>query len=168
MRDPLKIKLEETVVREFVLAIGNPYKVLRDGIPPEPDVLCEDQGTGKRVGIEVVTIYYDKIHAKSVWEFARRRKPLSYEIRRTDHAESVRLCAEVLRRIRAKSKKRYTATDYLILVVFIYPHRLYLCEIENRIETLNLPNCHPFDEIVLMSQHGEVYRLFPNKTWLLQ
>ena len=168
MRDPLKIKLEETVAREFLLAIGNPYKVLRDGISPEPDILCEDQRTGKRVGIEVTSLYYDNNHARSVWEPARTGKPRSYEIRRTDHAENVRLCAEALRRIRAKSKKPYTGTDHLILVVFMYPQCLYLCDIEERLYTLNLPTHHGFDEIVLMSQHGEVYCLSPHKAWILR
>jgi hypothetical protein len=166
--DPLKIKLEGTVVREFLHAIGNPYKVLCPGLPPQPDIMCEYEGTGKQVGIEVVSVYYDKNHAKSEWEHARLGKPLSYDIRRNDSAENIRLLAEALRRILAKSKKPYTVTGYLILVVFIYPQRLYLCDLEERVATLNLPTHHRFDEVFLMSQHGEVYRLFPNKTWLLR
>lgn len=166
--DPLKKKFEGTVVREFLLAIGSPHKVLRDGLPPEPDVICEHRETGGQVGIEVVSVYYDQNHAKSEWLQARVGKPLSYEIRREDSVENVRLLAESLRRIRAKSRKRYTVNDYLVLVVFMYPQRLYLCDLEERIETLSLPTYHQFDEICLMSQHGEVYRLFPNKTWILR
>lgn len=168
IRDPLKEKLEETVAREFLLAIGNPYKILGNGIPSEPDILCEHQGTGKRVGIEVTSLYYDNNHAKSEWEHARKRKPRWYEIRETDYAKNVRLCDEIPRSILAKSKKPYTGTDHLILVVFMYPQRLYLCDIEERLYTLNLPTLHVFNEIAVMSQHGEVYRLFPNKTWLLR
>jgi hypothetical protein len=166
--DPLKIKLEGTVVREFLHAIGNPYKVLCHGLPPQPDVICEYEGTGKQVDIEVVSVYYDNNHARSVWEPARTGKPRSYEIRQNDAAANVRLLAEALRRIRAKSKKPYAVTNHRILVVFMYPERLYLCDLEERIETLNLPTHHLFDEIVLMSQHGEVYRLFPDKIWLLR
>lgn len=170
IRDPLKDKLEETVAKDFLRVIRSPYRNFRNGNPQknEPDILCEDQGTGKRVGIEVTSLYYDNNHARSVWEPARKGKPRSYEIRRTDHAENVRLCAEALRRIRAKSKKPYAGTDHLILVVFMYPQRLYLCDIEERLYTLNLPTHYGFDEIVLMSQNGEVYRLFPDKTWLLR
>lgn len=168
IRDPLKEKLEETVAREFLLAIGNPYKILHNGTPPEPDILCEHQGTGKRVGIEVTSLYYDNNHAKSEWEHARKGKPLSYEIREADYAENVRLCEEVTRRILAKSKNPYTGTDHLILVIFMYPQRLYLCDLEERLYTRNLSTHHGFDEIVLMSQHGEVYRFFPTKTWLFR
>ena len=93
--DPLKKQLEGTVVSEFLLAMGNPYKVLRDGIPPEPDKMCEQHGgTGRQVGIEVVTVYYDQNHAKSVWLEAREGKSLSYEIRRKDSVENDRLLAE--------------------------------------------------------------------------
>lgn len=167
-RDPLKEKLEQTVAREFLIAIKSPCRILRNGIPPEPDVLCEDQETSKQVGIEVGTVYYNNDHAKNEWEAARKGTPRLYTINRPDYAENVPLLAKALRIIRAKSKKSYTVTDHLILVVFIYPQRLYLCELEERVETLKIPAHHPFDEIVLMSQHGEVYRLFPKKTWLLR
>jgi hypothetical protein len=166
MRDPLKEKLEETVAREFLLAIGNAYRILRAGLPPEPDIMCEHQGTGKQVGVEVGTVYYNNDHAKDEWKAARKGTPRLYTINRP--AENVPLLAKALRRIRAKSKKPYAVTDHLILVVFMYPQRLYLCDLEKRIETLSLPTHHRFDEIVLMSQHGEVYRLFPDKTWLLR
>ena len=166
--DPLKKKLEGDVVSGFLLASGNPYKVLRDGIPPEPDKMCEHRGNGRQVGIEIVTVYYDQDHAKSVWPPARGGKPLSYGINRKDSVENVRLLAKCLRSIRAKSWKHYTVTDYLVLVVFTYPQCLYLCDLEERIETLSLPTEHQFNEICLMSQHGEVYRLFPNKDWILR
>lgn len=166
--DPLKNNLEETVAREFLLATGSPYKVLRAGIPPEPDQLCEHRETGKQVGIEVVSVYYDQSHAKSVWLQARTGRPSSYGIGRKDSVENVRLLAESLRRIRAKSKKRYTTNGPLVLVVFTYPQRLYLCDVEEKFTTLHLPSNHPFDEICIMSQHGEVYRLFPDNRWLLR
>ncbi len=51
--DPLKNNLEETVTREFLLATGNPYKVLRAGLPPEPDQLCEHRKTGRQVGMKL-------------------------------------------------------------------------------------------------------------------
>ena len=166
--DPLKNNLEETVAREFLLATGSPYKVLRAGLPPEPDQLCEHRKTGRQVGIEVVSVYYDQHHAKSVWMQAREKKALPYAISRKDSVENVRLLAESLRRIRAKSRKRYSVNGHLVLVVFTYPQRLYLCTVEKRLTTLRLPSHHPFDEICIMSQHGEVYRLFPNNCWLLR
>jgi hypothetical protein len=166
--DPLKNNLEETVAREFLLATGSPYKVLRAGLPPEPDQLCEHRTTGRQVGIEVVSVYYDQNHAKSVWIQAREKKTLSYAISRKDSVENVRLLAESLRRIRVKSRKRYSVNGHLVLVVFTYPHRLYLCNVGKRLTTLRLPSHHPFDEICIMSQHGEVYRLFPNNSWLLR
>ncbi len=168
VNDPLKNNLEETVTREFLLATGSPYRILRAGIPPEPDQLYECPKTGRQVGIEVVSVYYDQNHAKSVWMQARTGKSYSYEISRKDSVENVRLLAETLRRIRAKSRKRYTPNGRLILVVFTYPQRLYLCDIEERLTSLHIPSNHPFDEISIMSQHGEVYRLFPDNSWLLR
>ena len=111
--DPLKNNLEETVAREFLLATGSPYKVLRAGLPPEPDQLCEHRKTDRQVGIEVVSVYYDQHHAKSVWMQAREKKALPYAISRKDSVENIRLLAESLRRIRAKSRKRYSGNGHL-------------------------------------------------------
>lgn len=166
--DPLKNHWEETVAREFLLATGNPCKVLRAGLPPEPDIVCEHRRTGRQVGIEVVSVYYDQKHAKSVWMEARGKNAPSYAIRRKDSVENVRLLAGSLRQIRAKSRKRYSVNDHLLLVVYTYPRRLYLRTIEKRLATLRLPSRHPFDEIYIMSINFEVYCLFPNKTWILR
>lgn len=165
--DSLKTKLEETVAREYLLANSSPYKEVRIGLPPEPDLVCKHRQTGHEIGIEVVSVYYDKLHAKSVWTLARGEQTFSYSIRQRDSIENVRLLAESLRRIRAKSRKRYINNGPLVLVVFIYPQRFYLCAVEKRLATLLLPSCHPFDQICIMSQHGEVYCLFPSKSWIL-
>jgi hypothetical protein len=166
--DPLKNKLELTVVSEFLLATGFPYRILRAGTPPEPDVICEYLKGPKQLGIEVVTSYYDEEHAKSVWKPARGKKAPDYCLTRPDSEENVRVLAESVRVIKAKRKKKYLVKDNLLLVVLTYPRRLYLCQVEERLVRLRTPRHHPFDEIYLMSQHGEVYRLFPTNEWILR
>ena len=79
--DPIKEKLERTVASEFLplynLAKGSNFRILRAGVPPEPDIVCKDATTGEDIGIEVATAYYDPHHAREHGAplGARRRNP---------------------------------------------------------------------------------------------
>lgn len=141
---------------------------MRAGTPPEPDVICKHLKGSKQLGIEVVTSYYDEEHAKSVWIQARGKKVPNHSLTRPDSEGNVRVLAESVRVIKAKRKKKYVVKDRLLLVVLTYPQRLYLSQVEKRLVQLRIPRHHPFDEIYVMSQHGEVYCLFPINEWILR
>ena len=173
--DPHKVKLERAVAEEFLLpynlATGRAFVVLRAGEPPEPDVLCLDRSTGEEIGIEVGTAYYEPDHARAIWKRARGREVSTYFIRGRDRIQNVRVLAQALRIIRAKSRKsrtNYRVSGRLLLVVLTYPQRLYLSDVEERLGTLRIPSSHPFNEMHIVSQYGEVYCLFPARGWVLQ
>jgi hypothetical protein len=56
----------------------------------------------------------------------------------------------------------------VFLVVLTYPWQLYLVHVEKRLEGLYVPKTHPFDEIYMLSQHSELYQLFPQRRWILR
>lgn len=91
--DPLKNKLELTVASEFLLATDFPYRILRAGTPPEPDIICKHLKDSNQLGIEAVTSYYNEEHAKSVWIPARGKKAPDYSLTRPDSDENVRVLA---------------------------------------------------------------------------
>ena len=148
---------------------GRRLRVERLGQPPEPDVFCRDERTGEETGIEVVGAYSGEDQARAVWERARGRNAAEYQQSRPDREENVRVLAWVLRNIRKKARKPYTVSGRLLLVVFTYPWRFYLRQEEERLARLRIPRRHPFDEIHIFSpEHGELYRLFPMRRWILR
>ena len=167
--DRRKARFEQDVTSGFLMpynhAKGTVFSIIRGGIPPEPDLICKDCRTCLQIGIEVVTAYYDKNHAKSVWEQARSKAAAPYFLTGPDHIINKRALAHALRNIKNKSTKTYKTPGRLFLLVQIYPWRLYLSDVTDSLETLHLPKFHPFDEIHLASQN-EVYQLFPNREWI--
>ncbi len=172
--DRLKARLEEDIVREFLLyhnwGRARKTRFLRAGVPPEPDTICTVDGTGEQVGIEVGNAYYDEEHAKAVWGPPRGEKTSPHFLTRPDSEENVRALAQALRRIRAKGRKprgHYHVSGRLVLIVFTYSWRLYLCDVEDRLASLRIPISHPFDEIYILSQY-ELYQLFPERGWIIK
>jgi hypothetical protein len=167
-----KRRLEREAVDGFLLVYrtrtGNPLYVLRPGKPPEPDIICRDERTGEEVGIEVGTAYYEDGHAKAVWEAARGNHADDFQLTCPDWKENIRVLAQAARIMRRKARKSYRVSDRAFLVVFTYPSLFYLVRTEERLERLYVPKTHPFDEIYMLSQHGELYRLFPpQRKWIL-
>lgn len=164
-----KARFEQDVTSGFLMpynhAKGTIFSVIRGGIPPEPDLICQDCRTCQQIGIEVVAAYYDKNHAKFIWEQARGRTIASYSPAGPDHTTNKRALAHALRNIKNKSTKTYKTPGRLFLLAQIYPWRLYLSDVLESVETLRLPKSHPFDEIHLCSQH-EIYQLFPDREWI--
>ena len=167
-----KARLEKQVVEGCLLVYnlltGRTLRVERVGQPPEPDILCSDPVTGDEFGIEVVSAYYDEDHARAEWEKARGKHTVDYQITRPDREENVRVLAWVARNIRRKARKEYHVAGRLLLVVLTYPQRLYLCQEEERLTGLRIPRRHPFNEIYVLSQHSELYQLFPERRWILR
>lgn len=167
--DLRKARLERLIASNF-LSLYNRAKItdfyaLRTGTPPEPDLICKDHNTRQEIGIEVVTAYYDEDHAKSVWEPARGNPETPHSLTRPDHIENRRVLAHALKKLRQKTKKNYTRPGKLLLLIQIYPWRLYLSDVLESVEALRLPKSHRFDEIHLASQY-EVYQLFPDREWI--
>lgn len=164
-----KSRFERNTALQFLLpynhATGSAFEIIRQGIPQEPDVLCRDTVTLKPMGIEVVTVYHDNCHAKSVWTLARGEPTVSYSLTRPDSIENPRILSRVLREIRKKAKKSYENHGGTILLVQIYPWRVYLSDVEERLATLLLPKLHPFAEIFLASQY-EIFQLYPLRQWI--
>lgn len=172
--DSLKKKLVEDIAAGLLptynYANGSSLCATRMGKPPEPDLICLDTLTMEQIGIEVTVAYYDHKHAKAVWEPARRKSSAPYHLTRQDHEENIRVLAHAAGIIRRKGKKRYTSPGRLLLTVLIYSDRFYLCDhdVEERLRTFRIPSAHPFDEILVFSQHGELYQLFPERRWVFQ
>lgn len=82
-----KSRLEMNIVAAFLPlynhATGASLMIDGRGMPPEPDVLCQDTVTSLFVGIEVVTVYHDDTHAKSVWALAGHCPLLAHPIEET-------------------------------------------------------------------------------------
>jgi len=172
--DPIKEKLERTVASEFLplynLVKGSRFKILCPGVPPEPDVLCKDANTGRGIGIEITTAYNEADYAKAAWGQARGRGTKPYFFTRPDRKENIRVLTQVHRIIRKKGRKQranYAVSGRLLLLVFTYSPRFYLLHVKKRLDSLRIPNSHPFDEIYLMDQAGLVYCLFPARRWVL-
>jgi len=158
----------EAFLSVYNWATGTKLRVDRSGKPPEPDVLCRDERTGQEIGIEVVGAYYGEDHAKAAWGTGRGAQTEGYQLTRPDWEENKRVLDWVLQSIHDKAGKRYTVSGRLLLVVFTHPARLYLAQEEERLEELRIPTRHPFDEIHVFSQHGELYQLFPERQWILR
>lgn len=172
--DRIKARLEEDVVREFLLhhnwGRDRKTRFLRAGVPPEPDTICIVEGTGEQVGIEVGTAYYDAEHAKAAWGPPRGKQAKPHFRTRPDSEENLLALAQALRIIRAKGKKargHYQVRGRLVLIVFTYPWRLYLCDVEDSLASLCVSTLHPFDEIYILSQY-ELYQLFPERGWIIK
>ena len=167
-----KARLETQVVEGFLpiynKMTGRALRVERLGQPPEPDVLCSDERTGEEIGVEVGTAYYDESHATTVWGAPRGKRVSDYQLTRPDWEENVRVLDEAARIIDQKAQKPYSVTGRLLLAVFIYTWRLYLSQEEEQLDELPVPITHRFDEIHLLSQHGELYQLFPERRWILR
>jgi hypothetical protein len=165
-----KKRLEQRIATEFLLEYnletGAAFRFLRSGVPPEPDILCEDARTHEQIGAEIGTAYYDEEHAKSVWEPVRGRKAAPYPLTRPDSVENKRVFGMVNRIIRSKSQKSYSFQGWLLLIVALQPIRLYLERMKRDLKSLHVPATHPFDEVYVFSTHGEPYKLFPSRKWI--
>ena len=139
------------------------FSVLGPGVPPEPDVLLGDSQGGERIGIEVATAYYGPDHARADWERRRGKTIPDYQITQRDSAMNTQVLEEVGRLLQQKSEKCYTVRGRLLLVVFTFPWRLYLEEVEENLKALPVPASHPFHEIYVVSQNDEAYCLFPKR-----
>lgn len=148
---------------------GKAFRFLRQGnpncVPPEPDFICRDNGTGEQIGVEVTTAYYDEAHATSEWKQSRGEETSPYFLKNPDYVENERVLDRVALKIRDKATKRYEAPGKLLLVVLTYSWRLYLSDVQERLDVFELPKSHRFDEIHLASQN-EIYQLFPGRKWL--
>lgn len=164
-----KSRLEMNIVAAFLPlynhATGASLMIDGRGMPPEPDVLCQDTVTSLFVGIEVVTVYHDDTHAKSVWALARGKLAPSYSLTRPDFIEGKRILARALREIRKKARKSYKSPGGTMLLVQCYPWRFYLSDVAEELVTLRVPRSHPFMGIYLASQH-EIVRLYPHFQWI--
>lgn len=172
-----KERLEHTIAKEFVrsynLGMGRAIRIARSGNPPEPDVICKDDRSPNLIGVEIAVAYYDYggRHAKSVWEHARGNKTASYFLIRPDFEENVSVLAHAARLIKGKAKKSYNSqSQQVFLAILLFPDRLYLheTEMEERLSSFRVPRNHPFKEIHIFSQHGELYRVFPQHEWVFR
>jgi hypothetical protein len=165
-----KKRLEQRIATEFLLEYncetGAAFGLLRSGVPPEPDVLCEDARTHLQMGVEIGTAYYGEEHARSVWEPVRGRKAAPYLLNRPDSVENKRVLSMVNRIIRSKSQKSYSSPGRVLLVVALEPIRLYLERMKGGLRSLRIPATHPFDEVYVFSTQGEPYELFPSRKWI--
>lgn len=123
--DRRKARFEQNITSAFLLvynrARGTAFSIVRAGTPPELDLVCQDAKSSSSMGVEVVTVYYDETHAKSVWEQARGNQMSPYFIAKTDDIENRRVLARGLREIKKKSKKEYKRLDRTLLLVQVYP-----------------------------------------------
>lgn len=105
-----KARLETQVVEGFLpiynKMTGRALRIERLGQPPEPDVLCRDERTGEENGVEVVSAYYDKDHARAEWEKARGRDTAGYQLTLPDREENIRVLAWVAPQYPAKGKEQ--------------------------------------------------------------
>lgn len=167
-----KRRLEREATDGFLLVyrnrMGNHLHVLRPGKPPEPDIICRDKRTGEEVGIEVGTAYYEDGHAKAVWGAARGNHANDFQLTRPDWKENIRVLAQAACIMRRKARKSYRVSGRVFLLVLTYPSLFYLVRTEERLERLYIPKTHPFDEIHMVSQHSELYQLFPQRRWILR
>jgi hypothetical protein len=164
-----KARLEMNIVSAFLPlynhATGASLTMVRHGMPPEPDILCQDTVTSLFVGIEVVTVYHDDTHAKSVWAVARGKPAPVYSLTKPDSIEEKRILARALREIRKQARKSYEGPSGTMLLVQLYPWRFHLSDVEEAVATLRIPRLHPFRAIHLASQH-EIARLYPHFEWI--
>lgn len=167
-----KARVEHQIAEGFLpiynTMTGRAFRVCRSGRPPEPDIMCKDERTGEQIGIEVTIAYYDEDHATAEWETARGKEIAGYQLPRPDWQENVRVLDRVVANIRQKARKEYQLSGRLLLVVLTYSWRLYLREVEKQLTTLRIPLRSPFSEIHVLSQHGELYQLFPERRWILR
>ncbi|MGH7147404.1 MAG: hypothetical protein ACREIJ_05815 [Nitrospiraceae bacterium] len=174
--ESIKETLENTVAREFLLSYNHAtrsrFRIIRKGKPPEPDVICRDASSHEQIGIEVAVAYYDYggRHAKAIWGPTRGKRTDPYFLARPDFEANSSVLAHAARIIKGKATKSYSGrVSRAFLTILLFPDRLYLSEseMEERLSNLRLPRDHPFTEIHILSQHGEVYRLFPKHGWVL-
>jgi len=172
--DPIKERLEWTVSNEFLPPYNHKknseLRILRAGVPPEPDILCKNVRSDELIGIEVATAYYNADHAKAAWGPARGKNTEPWHHTRPDRQQNVQILARALRIIRKKGKKQrtnYAVTGRLLLVVITYSIRFNLRAVRHRLAAIRMPKSHPFDEIYIMSNFGEIYCLFPARIWIL-
>jgi len=168
--DRRKQRVEREAVSAFLVLYNHvsrsDFRIIRKGVPPEPDTICKDRKNGERIRIEVTTAYNEDAYAKAVWEKARGKKTKSYYFTRPDRLENARILTEVRRIIEKKTKKRYATPGRLLLVVLAFSQRFCVQDVRRELDILRIPKLHPFDEIYLMDQIGGVYCLFPPPRWI--
>lgn len=147
----------------YNLAKKSCFSVPCSGIPPEPDVLCQDSKTRKEIGIEATSAYYGRGHAKAEWERTRGKTTASYQITKRDSVMNAQVLEEVRRLVQGKSQKSYSHPGRLLLVIFLFPWRVYLEDLEQVLACMPVPPSQPFNEIYVASQHDEIYCLSPNE-----
>jgi hypothetical protein len=115
---------------------------------PAPDLIYRDGDS--RIGLEIVTCYYDANDAKVQWQNARNLPNAPTHWRGVDFDQA--LAVNLNRHIQAKGEKAYGPACFL--VVCIKPSLTTFKDMEKLITDVAPPSKHSFAGIYLMGDFG--------------
>jgi len=149
--DNTQIEHERAVGDRFILEFNRlekvDYEFAHRG-DPAPDLIYRDGDS--RIGIEIVTCYYDSSDAKAKWQNARGLPTAPTRWSGVDFDQA--LIADINRHIQDKCRKDYGPDCFL--VVYITPALTTYEDMERLMPGVNIPEQHPFAGIWLIGSLG--------------
>src|SRR5213592_3695499 len=131
--DDRKTRSERILTEDFLLTYNlihdSSFDIVRAGDPPEPDMICRDTRSSQQLGVEVTVVYYDSTHAKSLWEPARGKTAKPYFLSRQDSECNEAFIGKIADRVKKKSRKVYSFSGKLLLIVFVEAIRFYIQDV---------------------------------------
>jgi hypothetical protein len=117
----------------------------------EPDLLYR-LSTGKTLGIEVATAYYNDQEARADWTLARGVRPLpseGYELRPVLMSPDDLICDRVQQELLDKCSKRYVGADAVWLCIHQDAGLSDQQSVSDCVQRLSIPADHRFDAMYL-------------------
>jgi len=154
-RDQIKQRHEKAVADQLleVLKIAANFEAMGDPTRGEPDVIYAV--AGKKLGIEVATVYYDNTDARDGWTLAageREFSPAGYELR--SGSTIVDPSSLMFRRIQTevddKCSKQYERADEVWLCLEVRTALLDNMKVRECVRALNVPAGHEFKRLYVL------------------
>lgn len=152
--ESLKKRHEKAAAERFINLYNKEfgYDFILKLIRESPDFEYQDTVTGETIGLEVVTVYYNKKDAENSWNMARGISNIvaSDIIVNPDHLLPDHLLLEFInKQVRKKAQKNYNYPHPIILVLDTRPALSDEFDINEIVKEVQLPDELPFKEIFL-------------------
>jgi hypothetical protein len=132
------------------------FKIVLQPNPPEPDLKCEDAGSGETLFLEITELWENDADAKDLYDLVRGKVSEDEQLHRKlaedarqDHYDEY--FNRLMERIDEKCSCRYVASGPIILVIGDESPFSAVDEVKKEIlSNIRIPDKHPFAEISLV------------------